>query len=296
MVGESGANIDNLLGMARTAAISGNQAEAFTYFNRVLEIDPTIAEAWIGKGKAAAWQSTLVNLRLNEALVAFRHAIATTPESERETLADDLATQMNAIIVALYQVARAHMIEYVALSNSWSDYLGQVSLMFDALDGVAEWSPNHLITQENIVFLCKDNIEGVSYRDPYNNNAPGLMSLSPQYESVLKARMELAVMRIQAINPSYAPPELEKKQADACFVVTATMGDFDHPHVTTLRQLRDHYIVRAPFGRDLIRFYYRVGPAMAAIIASRPWARQMSYFFLVRPAAAAARRILSKPS
>lgn len=288
----SGGNIDNLLGMARTAAMAGNQGEALNYFNRVLEIDPTVAEAWIGKGNAAAWQSTLNNLRLNEALVAFQHAIAITPETERVALAEDLAGQLNAIVTALYQLARNHMLEFIALNNSWSDYLGQVSIMLDTLDGIAEWAPNHLITQENIVHLCKDNIEGVSYRDPYNSNAPGLMSLSPQYEELLKTRMELAVTKIQKLDSSYVAPTLQKKEADACFVVTATMGDFHHPHVTVLRRFRDQHIRPLPFGARLIKFYYRVGPSLADWIRPRPWARFVSYLILVRPAALIARRLL----
>lgn len=217
MSSESGANIYNLLGMARTAAMAGNQSEALTYFNRVLEIDPTIAEAWIGKGNAAAWQSTLADLRLNEAVVAFRHAIGIAPDFEREALAEDLAGQMNAIIAALYKLAREHMLEYIALNNAWSDYLDQVSVMLDTLDRVAEWAPNHLITRENIVHLCKDNIEGVSYRDPYNDNAPGLKSISPQYETLLKNRMASAVERIKKIDPSYAPPTVKKKEGRCLF-------------------------------------------------------------------------------
>ena len=52
-----GPSITNLLGLARTADVAGNDAEAETYYNRVLELDPTISEAWIGKGKSAGWQS-----------------------------------------------------------------------------------------------------------------------------------------------------------------------------------------------------------------------------------------------
>ena len=62
----SDGNIANLLGMAKTAAMGGNNQEALSYFNRVLEIDPTVSEAWMGKGAAAAWQSNLVNIRLPE--------------------------------------------------------------------------------------------------------------------------------------------------------------------------------------------------------------------------------------
>lgn len=41
----------NLMGMARTALIGGNNVEALSYFNRVLEVEPGRSEAWIGKGR-----------------------------------------------------------------------------------------------------------------------------------------------------------------------------------------------------------------------------------------------------
>jgi hypothetical protein len=52
-------NVATLIGMAKTAELGSNNAEALGYYNRALEIDPTIVDAWIGKGKAASWQSTL---------------------------------------------------------------------------------------------------------------------------------------------------------------------------------------------------------------------------------------------
>lgn len=83
---ESTGNINNLLGMARTALLGGNHQEALEYFNRVLEIDPNISEAWIGKGKSAAWQSNLVNIRLPEALISFQHAIANSDPSQKNAV------------------------------------------------------------------------------------------------------------------------------------------------------------------------------------------------------------------
>ena len=62
-----GPTLKNLLGLARTADISGNAAEAEIYYNRVLEIDPSISEAWFGKGKSAGWQSSIKNMRFRAA-------------------------------------------------------------------------------------------------------------------------------------------------------------------------------------------------------------------------------------
>lgn len=58
-----------------------------------------------------------------------------------------------------------------------------------------------------------------------------------------------------------------------CFVATAAHGDYDAPEVLELRALRDEYLAMSGTGRSFIRWYYREGPAAAAWIAERPWAR-----------------------
>lgn len=288
----SDSNITNLLGMARTAEVGGNSAEAASYYNRVLEIDPGITEAWIGKGKAAGWQSTLINLRLSEMTVAFGHAIGSAPPEERTAITTQVVEEANKIVVALYGLARGHMEEYVSLDNSWPTYLVQVEQMLNTLEEVRKWLPTDRNTLENIIHLCKDNIEGYSYRDQFNNNAPGLHGITPQYEQLLKSKLDSAASALQALDPSYVPPKIEKKSADSCFVVTATMGDFDHPKVTLLRKFRDEWILKQTWGDKFVSGYYEVGPMLADIIAPRPALRRLSYRFLVQPAAWIATRLL----
>lgn len=104
--------------------------------------------------------------------------------------------------------------------------------------------------------------------------------------------MESASDRLRAIDPSYSPPAINKATADACFVVTATMGDFDHPDVTFMRRFRDDWILPKPWGPAAVRAYYRVGPYAAAAIEGSVTRRRLSYWLLVRPSAWAARWFL----
>ncbi len=283
-------SITNLMGMARTAMLGGNNQEALSYFNRVLEIEPSFSEAWIGKGKAAGWQSSLVNFRLQEAAIAFNHAIASAEPDQRAAVIADVVSEMNIIIVALYGIARDHMIEYVSLANSWLDYLRHVSQLIDALETTRGWDPENVDTLENIVHLCKDNIEGYSYRDQFNNNAPSAHGITSSYESFLRERMEQAVAVLQSRDPNYAAPVVQKKTADACFIVTATMGDFEHPDVVLLRRFRDKWIRNRPFGDMFVAGYYRVGPYLAGAIERSDRLKRVCYLLIVRPATIFARR------
>lgn len=78
--------VENYLNIARTAYDASNLAEAESYCNKVIEISPINPEAWLIKGKAAGWQSTLSNLRFSESIAAFSKAISNTAEEERPIL------------------------------------------------------------------------------------------------------------------------------------------------------------------------------------------------------------------
>lgn len=285
------ATVATLMGMAKTAELAGNNAEAMTYYNRVLEADPRNSEAWIGKGKSAGWQTTLANFRVQEMLVAFNHALANAASDTSAVTVERVTGDANHLIVTIYSMCRKHLIEYVSLPNSWSDYLEQMRQMVDALQTVHGWNPNDRTTLENIVHICKDNIEGLSYRDEYNNNAPGLYYLQPEYEAVLKSQLDDAAKKLRALDSSYTPPVIEKQKAEACFVITATMGDPLHPDVVLLQDFRDHWLRKRRWGAVLIGWYYRHGPKAASFIAGNSPRRKISHWLVVRPAVWIAQRL-----
>lgn len=93
--------IDNYLEMAETAKESGNNTEAEAYCNKILEIDPTNYSAWMLKGQAVAWQSTLLNSRVDEGVNAFIKGINNAPEDEREDLIEVAKEQITNLSVAM---------------------------------------------------------------------------------------------------------------------------------------------------------------------------------------------------
>lgn len=268
----------------------GNNEEALNYFNRVLELDPTIYDAWIGKGSAAGWLSTLANIRIGESLVAFGHAIASAPQGLKDSVVNQVVQEANSVITAIYSLARNQLDQFPSVDGVWSGYLVQVGTLIDALQQVRQWAPQDVVTLENIVHLCKDNIEGYSFRDSINN-LPMAHGITPQYEQMLRGYMDDAAESIATLVPGYVAPSVVKKKPDACFVVTATMGDFNHPYVTGLRKFRDTWLVKRWAGRAFISAYYKIGPHLAQIIRDRPALRRLSLYFIVRPAVWITRKI-----
>lgn len=93
--------IDNYLEMADNAFDAGNNQEAEAYCNKIIEINPTHYEAWLIKGEAAGWQSTLKYPRLSESVSAFTKAIEYAPPEEKSSVIQIVKLQFNNLSTAL---------------------------------------------------------------------------------------------------------------------------------------------------------------------------------------------------
>lgn len=93
--------------MASDAAVAGNHREAYDYYTKVLEVEPTNWRAIFGKGKAAAWQSTLGNSRTPELYQAIISALKILENSDISD--SEIASIKNLFAVSLYDVNNAFL-------------------------------------------------------------------------------------------------------------------------------------------------------------------------------------------
>lgn len=93
--------VDNYLEMANNAYNADNNSEAESYCNKIIEIDPTNHKAWMLKGKAAAWQSSLQNSRVDEGVAAFVKAINNAPNDEKDNYIEEAKDQIKRLSVAM---------------------------------------------------------------------------------------------------------------------------------------------------------------------------------------------------
>ncbi len=111
-------NIENYYAMAESAYESNNNKEAESYCNKVIEIDPLNYKAWLLKGRSAGWQSTLANIRIEEAVNCFTKCLDNAPENEQETLKSDIANETTNLSIALLRLCCNNYSNYPSIDNS----------------------------------------------------------------------------------------------------------------------------------------------------------------------------------
>lgn len=104
--------ITNYFLMAEKAYNADNKKEAEDYCNKIIEVDPTNYKAWLLKGKAAGWQSTLAKLRIEETISAFKTAIQNAPEDEVDKIKEEESNEIFSLCFALISLACDNYAKY----------------------------------------------------------------------------------------------------------------------------------------------------------------------------------------
>lgn len=68
--------------------------------------------------------------------------------------------------------------------------------------------------------------------------------------------------------------------AGGCFIATAAYGSYLHPHVKSLRDFRDRYLVTNLPGRLFVKAYYAASPPLAGYIMASETRRAVARFAL----------------
>jgi hypothetical protein len=184
-------DVVNLLGMARTAALGRNHEEALGYYNRVLEIDPTISEAWLGKGRAAGRLWTPQHLRVAEMLIAFENAIGAAGE-RRDVVTAEAVSEATAILLALHD-GRARRVGDGGAAPAPERHRSVSIAVSDALERVLTWRPEDRATLSAVVTVAARLLKrGVA--------GPGA--------AIVRHRFDTAVARLTAMDPGFRAPTL----------------------------------------------------------------------------------------
>jgi DNA-directed RNA polymerase subunit RPC12/RpoP len=280
-------SVENWLKLADNSLKSGNSKESYEYYNRVLEVDSNNVAAWLGKGKSAGWLSTLGNPRIVEMLNCFSKALEYSANNQQVEIKKEIVSALGDILAAFYKLATDSFIEYKQLDNTWGEFVAYSRTALLGVDYALDLDPQNAIVSVVGAHAATNLINGVEYRD--HSNVFHSKNLPEQEKQQLSIKRQKYVDILKALDPTLEVPALKKKPD--CFIATATMGDYDHPYVISLRLFRDGTLLSNWVGRKFVTLYYQTSPYFANIIAKSQILRKISLWLLIKPSAKFADRI-----
>ena len=152
--------ITTFMSIAENAYTSNNLAETEAYCNKIIEIDPSNADAWLLKGKAAGWQSSLANSRMDEAIVCFKKAISFSSEEAVDQTMELLGEELEVSVIPKKFVTHAVFEELQKISTALVKLSG---------DNFIKWPDKDEQVQTNNIFVdCVTKLQEFSLDVEYD--------------------------------------------------------------------------------------------------------------------------------
>jgi tetratricopeptide (TPR) repeat protein len=289
----SGPTIENLLALAKSALQSNNVKEAYDYYNKVLELNPTHYEAWLGKAESAGWQSTIAEPRLRETMNGVETAIKFAPENLKGKIRLRSADILNRVAVGYHNLSLNHMFDYGRVGNGKEEFYTRCQDAIYIWELANSYAPNNVQIIDNIIAVTQLQIEGVNYKE-FNQYGEytAVSHVNDDYAAKMTAKMNEYIAKRGALDPLYQAPTVKKK--GGCFIITATMGSENHPHVLFLRIFRDSWLSTRVAGRLFIEKYYKYSPYFANVIQRRAKLKRISYVLIVIPSVRLAKKLMRR--
>ena len=135
-------NNGNLILMAETATDAGNYEDAVLYFNKILELDSTNADAWLGKGIGTVNTSKIGNLKIKEAINYWTLAIEYS--KDKEAMSRRVALEIHQTVSSFYPTLENHFVQFITVDSTFLEHLQRYILLNSALEYALKLDPKNL--------------------------------------------------------------------------------------------------------------------------------------------------------
>lgn len=205
---EDNPQIKNFFELAKNAEESDNYEEAIKYYNKVLEFNPKISEAWFGKGYCSGWSGNLRTIKVNEMVKNFKKAIEYTLTEEQDVVRKKIANSIDGCAFAVYNLSYNHTIEFASVEKTYQEHLNRSIDVLDALEYAHSLNPTSKQILNSLVKISENLLTPISYKD-YNDKYHTHNMDERSRLKVNNVRIKYST-QLALINPAYAS-EIEGK-------------------------------------------------------------------------------------
>ena len=167
---QAGPKLETLLKLARHAKQARNHTEAEAYFSRVLESDPNCYEAWLGRGEASAWQSTLAHYRGDELVAGCEQAISLArdvSDGEAERIQKISAESILNFAQTFHSLSVDHTIKFISVPSARYEHWDRCRQILSLCEKALEYQPNYAAVNSFCMDVCNRclNVSMISAED-----------------------------------------------------------------------------------------------------------------------------------
>lgn len=265
---------DKYLKLAQAALDHSNLSEAYSYANRVLEIDTENSRAWFIKGEAAGWSSGLEQPSYSEMIGAFEKAMNYAADANE--VRQKASEVMVRVVEAILRLSLKQFEGNYYGDELWESHVERTDDGVGVLFKAHEWGAGRRAL-ELIISLAMHLNKGPEYTDEEGRVKQS--KLNVRQTQHFKQHIDKAAEIIRKDDSSYEVPK-----ESACFVVTATLGSETSTPVRVLRRFRDEILIETGSGRSFIAWYAANGPRLAAAVSAHWSLKVASFAVIVLPA------------
>ena len=297
------AKLESLKELSKSSLEARSYRDAYKYSTSLLELEPSLSEAWLIK--AAAGAGLMVesdDVSLEEVIFSLGRGTKGASQGNLKTASRIINASYKSIINSLDTILKEKIVDHhkVPMPQGGSVILHRVAQKgfarlaakglsqkrFKAIK-LLEKSYDLDESEDNLKFLVGEIDSFLSHSSEYSdylNDEPDIRSYLLTLRSSLANEAQASGVVI-----SSSPPK-----GSGCFIATAATGSNDHPKVMTLRLFRDSILKKYTLGKIFISAYYSVSPPIANWIEKEQSRKKIVLCLVVNPLCQIAECVLQR--
>ncbi|WP_298766118.1 tetratricopeptide repeat protein [uncultured Polaribacter sp.] len=184
---EDNPQIKNFLELAGNAKESGNYEEAINYYNKAIEFDIKLPEAWFGKGYCSGWSGNLRIIKISEMVRNFKKALDYT--IEKEEMKKRIAQSIDGCAFAVYNLSYNHTVEFATVDGTYQEHLHRSIDVLDALEYAHSLDTTSKHILDSLVQISENLLTPIRFKD-YDDNYGSLKMDGRSQEKVNTIRLK----------------------------------------------------------------------------------------------------------